>query len=84
MEVKSKAPPHGNAKYPWELWMNGEWHKAKRGRHFHVETESFRKSLGSRATAENRRRLAQGLPPITATTRVSGDTVTFQFSVKEG
>lgn len=73
MTAKSKAPPHGNTKYPWELWQNGEWHTAKRGRQFTIEAESFRKSLGSRAAAED----------LNVTTRVSGDTVTFRFSAKE-
>jgi hypothetical protein len=71
---KPSLPPHGNAKYPWALWVNGEVHKAKKGRHFTIEVEAFRKSLSSHASSHGLR----------VTTRVSGDVVTFQFFAKEG
>ncbi len=71
---KAALPQHGNAIYPWPLWEDGNLHRAKLGKHFHgITPESFRRALTTRA---NRRGLK-------VTTRVSGDTVTFQFGPKE-
>ncbi len=66
---KTTMPPHGNRLYPWDRWEDGRKHKARRGQHFAIPVETFRRSLAVRA----RRRKKQ------VTTRVKGDVVTFQF-----
>lgn len=60
---------HGNQEYPWDSWTDGKPHLVRRGRHFHIDPESFRRVLGTRA-----RRLRTKVQ-----TRVKGEKVWFQF-----
>lgn len=72
-QAKNQMPPHGNTKYPWELWENGELHTVKQHLYFPgLSAANFRRMVIDRARRSGK----------TATTRVKGNTVTFQFSEK--
>lgn len=49
MSKTVEMPPHGNTKYPWELWEDGQTHIARAGRHFSISADSFRRSLQKHA-----------------------------------
>lgn len=66
---KTRMPPHGNHRYPWDRWEDGNVHTAVRGQHFAVDPESFRTAVHVRASTRK----------LKAVTRVRGDSVIFQF-----
>lgn len=52
---KALTVPHGNEKYPWEQWENGEEHTAIKGEDFTISAKSFRNSLTARAAKIGRK-----------------------------
>ena len=64
--------PPRRQKYPWNKWTNGKKWQAKHGSDFLCDPESFRRYVVLVAYRYG----------LKVTTRVSGDTVTFQFSTR--
>jgi len=52
-ETPPEPKPARRAKYPWDEWMDGEWHDIQEGRDFHVPLESFRAQLYIKAARAN-------------------------------
>ncbi len=71
-KTTDKMPAHGNQRYDWDLWENGQQWEARRGRDFKCSVESFRSMLSNRARARG----------TSVETRVKGGTVVFQFKPK--
>lgn len=77
-----QKPPHGNSRYDWATWMNGEAHVATIGKEIKAgqSVESFRASLFAKVTHFNKRMSAQGSENrVKCTTRVLPEGVWFQF-----
>jgi hypothetical protein len=47
--TSSHPPRHGNTRYPWPVWTNGEPHWAKAKKDFHCSAEAFRRALYTHA-----------------------------------
>lgn len=60
--------------YPWNLWMNGERHIARRGLDFHSSVRSFASGLYGRARSDS-----TDDQPVKVRTKIEGDAVYFQF-----
>lgn len=41
-KVLPKFPPHNNAKYPWDEWLDGQLWQVKRGEDYAPPAEVFR------------------------------------------
>lgn len=67
---------HGNTKYPWQLWMDGNTHIAIAGRDFDegMSVQSFQSSLSAKAK-RNGMKIKSGS---------DGNVVTFRFIHPEG
>lgn len=61
-------------KYPWDLWVNGQQHVARKGLDFSVTVESFCSILYGRATSESTESTT-----VKVRTKIEGDSVYFQF-----
>ena len=58
-----KTIPHGNNRYNWPGWADGQWRKYRFGRHFTCKPNSFRQQVLAAAKAMDTRaetRLLEG------------------------
>ena len=66
--------PHGNEKYPWDLWLDGNQHRVTKGIEFEMSISRFQSLLHSKASQMGNLKVKTGS---------RGDTLFFQFIEKE-
>jgi hypothetical protein len=58
-EERNKPKGGRKAKYPWDKWMDGDWHTVKRGVDFLQPLESFRSMLYGHAARKDMQVMTQ-------------------------
>lgn len=67
------------AKYPWDLWTDGNRHTARKGLDFDIDPKSFAGNLYERARLDSTDERT-----VKVQTKIEGDSVYFRFYENQG